>query len=391
MQRHSWERFDKAFYPLASQIEDLSRELLSISSRLSQMAVDYIFYHQFLNDELQREFRRLRRQRSGRESPYPHLSLAETVAFLQLGRESLKPEFARIEEEAKQVADRKMRELQEALKRAKRQGTPEAWQAAAELVRRPRKHQPSGQERRLNELAERIPAEPLSVAYAVYYGTPILPPGLLLWDIDDNSLPSGLVKRPRAPAGLIWELSDGGGLRFAIYSAKTRGLKSMYQRVVDYYQQVVSVGSTEPRTYTPRGAVTASYHEGPGLPHITVEVHRPADLPFPRPELVDDVFKAARRNFLTMLYDGRQKGRDARFAIRAWTVALLSDVAGMSRREAIDLWNRRLAPRALAYQHAPQGVTSSGEIQFQQDYRRLQERIERFTQSGGNTEKTREA
>ena len=371
-----WDDLLKTDYPPATQIDDLSRDLLAISSSLTPMAVDHIFYHHFLDDRLQRELRRLRRRHLGTKEPNPHLGLSETAAALQLAGDYLKESTRDLQEQAKRTADRKMMELEAALGEARRDGTPEALERVARLLRRPPKPRRRREEVRLDELARQIPADRLSLTFALLHGTPVLPPGLSPWDVDGEELFFGLDREPSVPAGMACELTEDAGLLFTVYSARIPKLKTVYRRAVEYHHRVVSLG-TEPPTYSPGGSVAAAYAEGPGLPRITIETRRAADFAWPLPDVVDGIFRAARQNFAHLLYDGGRKGRDTRFAIRVWTVALLSDLAGMSRREAINLWNERRAPRGLSYKHAP-GVASPGEIRFQQDYVRLRQRIERM-------------
>jgi hypothetical protein len=388
-EKHWSQRFYRPSYPLASQIHDLSRDLLSISGSLNRVTVDYIFYHHFCDKELQRELGRIRRRFSGWETPFHYLGLAETVEVLRLAADELAESTRMMWEKAKRIADEKAKELEAALHEAEQGADPEAWRRVGQALRRREKPRRSRLDKCLDELARQIPAERNSVYFALVFGTPVLPPGLDLWDADDEPLEFGLVAPPRIPAGVAWELRSDGTLLFTVFSSRVRSLKDTYQRVAEYHHQLASLGRRGPPTYTNGGSVAGAFCEGPGLPHIAVEVRLPeeGELPFPEPAIVDDVFRAYRRRSGRMLYDAGRKTRDTRYAIRAWTVALLSDHAEMSRREAIGHWNRKLAPRGLAYRYSGKGVTSAGEIQFQQDYRRLQARIERFRQE--ETQETR--
>ncbi|OGT25335.1 MAG: hypothetical protein A2Z17_04605 [Gammaproteobacteria bacterium RBG_16_66_13] len=306
----------------------------------------------------------------------PHLRLSEAAALQQLAREELEDEDRKIEQRAKKTAEERTRRLKRALREARGQGTGKAFERAARLIRRPPKPRPTRQEKRLDELARRIPADRLSLTFALLCGTPVLPPGFVPWGVDDDALPFALVRPPSLPAGMAWELTEDAGLVFTIYSSKIRQLKAAYRDVVEHHQRIVSLNADSP-AYSSGGSLTAAYAAGPGLPRITIDTRRAADFSWPPSDLVDGVFRAARRTYAKLLYDGGRKGRDARFAVRAWTVAFLSDQAKISRRAAISSWNR-FAPGDLSYRHTPRGVTSSGEVQLQKDYRRLRERIERF-------------
>ena len=74
---------------------------------------------------------------------------------------------------------------------------------------------------------------------------------------------------------------------------------------------------------------------------------------------------------------GLLSGGSAETTIREWTVYLLADRCSLSNREAIGLWNEKVADRH-AYSMLEESFTSSGEIQFSRDKANLVSRIAHY-------------
>ena len=414
---------DVAPNPCGEKIVDLAKELLKEPQRWGLIGVEYIFFHQFFNQELQLELKEMRRQLYGQEDPPMPMTLREAEqAFSRyegptldelketVEAKALWADFGNLADQIVSLSSSIDRQelrglLNETLALGETLRARERWIKSIKKALMPLAFLKASKDRLLTTVRELQSkglfggsSEPVSLRLSL---------GILASPIADREGPD--------KAGVFWqvakrldqletELPTYGGslhtalvcgtppvtpnitfqlelvpsgpvptvLRIRIFSAKVRDISGLYEATV---QELLGL---RPRKHSATACPDPEaewIEEGP-LPHLKISVFlRPASIP--TASYVQRVLRkeAAGRPF----YDRGTKVFDIEKRIRTWATASLRLVCDMGNRDALRFWDAHCTDDRLRYgferKRAQYTFTVPQEVQLQQDVDHVRQRL----------------
>jgi len=418
----SWGEIEEvAPNPCGEKIVDLAKQLLKDPRRWGLIGVEYAFFHQFFNEDLQLELKRMRHQLYGQEEPPMRLTLCEaeetfaryvwpTLDEMREQAQLKVMEAEAAETELKNLADElhasrekfrkhQLQELADQILAAAKD--VEVWQRGMKELSMQIVFRSIGRDLMLGLLQElrskgllngarRIDLCPSLGILAAPFGPGEGPErAVAFWEVarqleklredlpaNTESLHMALVcgTPPVPPPGeFLWRAQPGEPIVFRIYSAKVRDtdISRVYRGVIQ------DCWGLWDRKYSrgPGSDVQAEWIEEALLPHLKISVSLRSGLP-----PVSHVHCVLRREAAGKpFYDRRTKVFDIEKRIRAWATASLTIVCGMGKREALRFWEAHYPEKRLSYWFAEYSAHCAGtvpqEVQLQQEIIHVQQRV----------------
>ena len=364
----------------ADGVMSLAGMLLADPSRWGLMGIEFAFFHQFFNDDLQGELRDMRHQLYGRTDPPLPMSMGEaerSFGFINPTLGELLGPYAELLPTADVPDSKRSSAAMRAAMFVHRRHVDETVTVLADRLQKAGLLRvgdevdlepsllillvPIGARRvpsdafwtivkRLREMKERLPAHADALPLALVCGTPPIPPNVLT----DYCFHAG--------AAVPLER-----LRLCVYSAKADDIRPFYS--------LVTAGLAQPPSPSaPRPAFR--WREGcPSYLESLVGVEGAA---LPTAGSVQQAFRRARTG--KRFYDSPTKVKDYRAEVEAWAKATLCLACDMSNRDALELWTERHADARLSFSRSGSagGVTASQEIVFSGQLKRIDTRIKRI-------------
>lgn len=336
------------------QVVSFALGLYPYRARLGVLGLDYVFFHHFLNRDLQDELAQLRQRIYRQPDPPRPLALGNAATWAAQAQR-VDPDTVISQFSMSSTGDR----IDLVVMASAALTTPTSPARGTDTLLSQASNEPrwtdslrrgaSDVSSRLTELEEQLPAAYGTLHLALICGTPPLPPGV----------------RASDELRLIPEAGWVPAIVLNVFSAKERDIRKLYEEMAG-----------EQFEYTKKDPfpIGTGWIGGVPLPCLEV-VCVPSRGKIPAPSAVQRQFREA-RSPVSRFFDGNIKARDYGYALRSWTMFVLIERRRMSHREALMLWNAS-APHHLRYQYEPSiDRTQPGESLLSQELARLRQRLE---------------